>query len=63
MSDIFLVRVTNAILGDSTHRMTMEEIARFNVVALMLAKRCVVHGGVQSDGMWSVELLDGYTYE
>lgn len=55
MEDVFRVVVKNKILGDHTNIMTMEQIASFNVVALMLAKRCVVHGGSHTEGMWTVE--------
>lgn len=51
----FIVIVTNEILGNSRHEMTLDEIKRFNLCAYRLAvKSAKNYGQEYSDGMWTV---------
>lgn len=55
MEQIFEVNITNEILGDSSRKMTMEQISKFNLCALALAKKALKEPGKYfNDGMWSV---------
>lgn len=54
MSKTFKVTITNDILGNSTKTMTLEQIKRFNVVAHLLALKCMDDGKEHSSGMWTV---------
>lgn len=55
MEQIFEVNITNEILGDSSRKMTMEQISKFNLCALALAKKALKEPGKHfNDGMWSV---------
>ena len=51
----FIVIVTNEILGNFRHEMTLDEIKRFNLCAYRLAvKSAKNYGQEYSDGMWTV---------
>lgn len=52
--DKFEVIVTNEILGNSTHIMSLQKISKFNVVAYSLALRCLEDRKEHSSGMWTV---------
>jgi len=51
---LFDVIVTNDILGNSCHTMSMMDISKFNICAKMCAELCVKDGKEHSMGMWTV---------
>jgi|GEM_PF-5029411 len=51
----FIVIVTNEILGNSRHEMTLDQIKKFNICAYQLAVKSAKNGGQEySSGMWTV---------
>ena len=56
---MFEVIITNEILGNSRHIMSMAQIARFNKCALACAKEAAKDGKSHSMGMWTVRPAEG----
>lgn len=56
---MFEVIVTNEILGNSRHIMSMAQIERFNKCALACAKAAAQDGKPHSMGMWTVRPAEG----
>jgi len=54
----FIVIVTNEILGNSKHEMTLDQIKKFNFCAYQLALKSLKNNGIEySDGMWTVRIV------
>ena len=53
----FIVIVTNEMLGNSRHEMTLDQVKKFNLCAYRLAVKSAKNDGQEySDGMWTVRV-------